>query len=113
MPKFLYGLSFACGAAGFLTAAVILFFQAAQWLKLGVWIPVTVLDAFVRFGWDYPFVTWLGVQKMIDFIMESSLGITCIIVGLIAAFFLNKLAKEAESEAQSTHSSASNQKPRR
>jgi len=98
MIKFLDSLSFACGAAGFLTAAVILFFQIVQWLKLGAWIPATVWDAFVHFGWDYPFVTWLGVQKVIDFIMESSLGITSIIIGVIAAFFLNKLAREAESE---------------
>jgi hypothetical protein len=95
----LYGASFFVGLAGFLIAACIVGWQVLQWLQLGEWVPVSVVDALPFFGVEYPHAKWLGVQKIMEQIVALPLSMFVILVFGIAAWFFSYLARDYE-EAQ-------------
>ena len=94
MAEFLYLTSFAIGGGGFLIAACIVAWQSYQWLQFGYWIPVTVQDGLEWLHYPIRQFRWVGAQKIADFVYSSPLGVAAILVFLVIAWFISRLAKE-------------------
>jgi hypothetical protein len=45
--------------------------QCVEWLKTGIWTPHT-LGSDIWPGWPWPQVAWLGVQKIIDWLLRGA-----------------------------------------
>jgi hypothetical protein len=73
-----------------LVASIIIFgFQVIGWLQTGVWPPIPTSLALELLN-NYPphRLSWVGVQKIIDYLLDLSSVLTCLglsfIVGMIA-----------------------------
>jgi hypothetical protein len=66
----------ACGAA-------VIGWQVLEWLRLGAWPVVTVQSLFNHFDLARPESSWVGVQKIIDYVLASSLAAAFPVTGLL------------------------------
>ena len=62
----------------------ILVWQAYVWLRYGHWQPIVIRDAFAYFDVGIPYIKWVGVQRMVDSVLEWPLSVTT----FVAAIFL-------------------------
>ena len=71
--------------------AVLLFVNSCLvWLQTGVWFNYTAAGLLSQYGIDYPRVSWVGVQKLIDGLMSWPASL---VVGLIGVLFLYIVAR--------------------
>ena len=56
--------------------------QCIEWLKTGVWAPHT-LEGDIWLGWPWPRVTWVGVQRIIDWLLLDVLSWPTALVAII------------------------------
>jgi hypothetical protein len=89
----LFPLSIAvCGVA-------VLAYQSYRWLTLGYWKPLTtslVLDKVLPasfFQWLYSSNCWKGINNMVFFVLNSSLGLFLLIFSLVLRLFIAKFFK--------------------
>lgn len=78
---------------------LILAYQAIQWLRSGVWNPVTVAEALAGAGMGAPRTSWTVLQRMLDNFMDLEvsgvvLGVA-ILVSLAALYWLDRAEKRA------------------
>jgi hypothetical protein len=66
---------------------VVLGFQLFSWLKHGHWLPLQLGLAYTWLGLPMPSLSWFGVQKIVNWIFESSLSAGLMVCGLIVIFF--------------------------
>ena len=70
-------LGFVIGAAGLfllLAGPVEFGWELLTWLKTGVWPDLTVAEGIAWLGWPEPTFSWVGVQRILDWIMASDLS---------------------------------------
>jgi hypothetical protein len=67
----------------FLIGPGILLWQTYVWLRYGYWQPVPVYDAFTFFGVAPPSSTWIGVQQIIDQMLDWPLSIVSFAAAII------------------------------
>ena len=84
--NFLYFLAAVFGGGGALLAASVLSYQIYTWLKFGFWQTLTVSDGLNYLTIHIPTSSWVGVQKIIDWLLYSwplSLGIFVFTIALV------------------------------
>jgi hypothetical protein len=62
-----------------LGAIGILGWQSFQWLRFGAWPRLDMLDLFD----SHPYASWVGVQKLIDWWLGTSLSVNLFVIGLV------------------------------
>lgn len=62
-------------------------FQFFSWFKYGHWLPLRLGLAYTWLGLPMPSLSWFGVQKIVNWIFESSLSGGLMVCGLIVIFF--------------------------
>lgn len=50
-------------------------YQGLGWLQYGYWTPMPISSAVAYLGWRYPHVEWVGVQRIIDWLMDLPLWV--------------------------------------
>jgi hypothetical protein len=68
-----------------LAGAAVLTMQALGWLKFGVWGPVSVADALYRFDIPYPVQNLIGLQKIIDWMLDLPVSLVLMLLGVVIA----------------------------
>jgi hypothetical protein len=96
MAAVLHLISFAIGASGLVIGGGIISWQALQWLRNGYWISITVQDAFDWLGVSAPVFQWVGVERIVQFLLASPSSIAIIVVFLVVAGFVFFLAADQE-----------------
>src|SRR5262245_24164030 len=61
----------------------IVVFQVIEWLRTGKWHPVPVSAGLDYLGIAHPTMSWIGAQKVIDFILDFPLSV--VVFGLYIA----------------------------
>lgn len=64
----------------------ILAWQSLHWLKFGVWEPWSVWRAASYLGWRPPEVEWIGVQKVLWWLLELPLSLAIPLLAVAFAF---------------------------
>jgi hypothetical protein len=86
----------------FLLGAVVLFgpgvlcWQVYQWLKTGKWSPVPVSWALEYAGFQYPYLEWRGVQKIVDAFLDLPLSVVSFVTVLCLLALLVSLMESYE-----------------
>jgi hypothetical protein len=71
------------GILSILGAPVVLALQVLIWLARGFWMPFHPLDIFVHYSRSPPYFSWLGVQKIWEYILTSEIYIVMFLSGLV------------------------------
>lgn len=89
LTTWLNALVLICVCAGTLILAM----QAFAWLRNGYWTPLYNVDVFSVQGEYPPEFDWGGVQKIWMWLLDQSLGVTLVVIG-IAIGWLRSLLKD-------------------
>jgi hypothetical protein len=76
----IYGLLILIGPA-------ILAWQGYSWLRTGIWTALPISKAFQYFEWPIPSTSWLGLQKIIDWIFEIPTSVAVFILSFVIMVF--------------------------
>jgi hypothetical protein len=66
-----------------LIGPVILAWQGYSWLKTGVWTALPISKTFSYFEWPVPSTSWLGFQKMLDWVFDIPTSLAVFVVSLL------------------------------
>jgi hypothetical protein len=77
----------------------ILAWQGYSWLRTGMWTALPISKTFQYFEWPMPSSSWLGLQKIIDWVFDISTSlavlalsfVVVVILGIIQALIENYL----------------------
>lgn len=69
--------------AAFAGPFLILGWQAVTWLKNGYWPSLSASSVLEKLDWPYPTVSWLGVQKLIDWFLALPAAAALPLVGMV------------------------------
>jgi hypothetical protein len=80
-------------AGGMLALGGFLLFgsQCIGWLKTGVWIPHQLKDD-IWLGWPWPQLTWIGVQRIVDWLLLDALSLPTRLMAVIMGGALGVIA---------------------
>jgi len=84
-----------------LPGPAILCWQAFQWLREGHWTPLPVSKLFTYNDIPLPHVSWLGAQKIIDWLLDIPLSFVAFILGVLMVVVLvvvEELVRKARSD---------------
>lgn len=88
-------------AAPVIIGPAILVGQAVTWLRTGYWNPVPISAAFDYFDIPSPHTTWVGAQKVLDFMLDLPLSITSFLLWMaVVIFTVVKLEEERTRKAR-------------
>ena len=79
-------LGFVLIGSGLLVAIGVLAYQGIQWLRLAVWTPLPLALAWDAASIPRPHVTWLGVQTILDWVLDlplSFLSLGVVLIGFL------------------------------
>jgi hypothetical protein len=96
MAGFLWSISALFGLGGMLLAITIIGWQSFVWLKSGKWPLLLVQDAFTYISIDPPSTDWVGLQKLITDVLESSLSVGVFVGGLVVGIISASCAETLE-----------------
>ena len=88
----------AIGACAIIGSPAIVLWQAFQWLKYGIWSDVLIRDACQWAGLEVWPTEWLGVNRIINWILDEPLWLGLLSVGLLIAWSGIGIAKVLESD---------------
>jgi hypothetical protein len=71
-PNYGGGIILAAGVLMILAAIGLIIAHLYMWLRFGAWPEYTAPQLFADIGIPYPTVSWVGVQKALDFLMRWS-----------------------------------------
>jgi ABC-type cobalamin transport system permease subunit len=74
----IYGLLILIGPAIFA-------WQGYNWLRTGIWMALPVSRTFNYFEWPLPSTSWLGLQKIIDWIFDIPTSVAVFALTFIVA----------------------------
>lgn len=57
--------------------------QAYHWLKDGFWTPLPISTLFTYNDWPLPQVSWHGVQKIIDWLLDTPSSLVAFLLGIL------------------------------
>ena len=81
--------------AGLFGGFIILLWQSVRWLKVGVWHNLVVMDALRDLEISPPAVGWVGVQRLINPIVEHCpLSIAVFVLGAMLAWICDAAWRE-------------------
>jgi hypothetical protein len=72
----IYGLVIFIGPA-------ILCWQGYSWLRTGIWTALPISKTFSYFEWPLPSTSWLGLQKMLDWIFDIPTSLAALVLSLL------------------------------
>jgi hypothetical protein len=72
----IYGLVILIGPA-------ILGWQTYGWLRTGVWTALPISKTFTYFEWPVPSTSWLGLQKMLDWVFDIPTSLAAFLISLL------------------------------
>jgi hypothetical protein len=80
-------------AGGMLALSGFLLFgaQCLNWLKTGLWIPHSLKDD-IWLGWPWPQVTWVGAQKIIDWLLVDVRSLPTAFMAIITGGAISGIA---------------------
>jgi hypothetical protein len=87
-------------------AGCILAWQSGQWLDNGRWPAKTWADGFAWLGLDYPLVSGVGTQKIVDWFLSLGLWSLPFLTGVVVIFVsgtLNGNAYDKAADARRVH----------
>src|SRR5215831_1700830 len=90
-------VSFVGLLAGFIGGFIILFWESVHWLKFGVWPNLVVMDALRALDISHPAVKWVGVQKLIDSIIDDCpLSLGLMVLGVMLGWIWDTVRRELD-----------------
>lgn len=81
-------------AAFFAAGPLLLIFQAFEWLRYGGWPPITIGSWLSWTGTAVPRLSWVGAERLWEWVLATPLWIVCPLIGL-ACLFLSVAINEA------------------
>jgi hypothetical protein len=70
--------------------------QGYSWLRTGVWTALPISKTFQYFEWPIPSTTWLGIQKMIDWVFDIPTSAALLVVTFAIVILLAMLEATIE-----------------
>jgi ABC-type cobalamin transport system permease subunit len=61
--------------------------QGYSWLRTGIWTALPISKAFQYFEWPIPITSWLGLQKIIDWIFDIPTSVAVFVLSFIVMVF--------------------------
>jgi hypothetical protein len=77
----IYGLLILIGPA-------ILAWQGYSWLRTGIWTVLPVSKTFQCFEWPLPSTSWLGLQKIFDWIFDIPTSLAVFVLSFVVVIIL-------------------------
>jgi hypothetical protein len=65
--------------------ALTLVYQVLSWLKLGIWPGYSISQMLAELGFARPTATWVGVQQIIDVLLELHASLAMLAIGVVAS----------------------------
>ncbi|MBR1143682.1 hypothetical protein [Bradyrhizobium sp. AUGA SZCCT0431] len=65
--------------------ALTLTYQVLSWLKLGVWPGYSIAQMLTEFGIPRPTAAWIGVQQIIDGLLELHASVAMLAAGVVVS----------------------------
>src|ERR1700687_3709061 len=62
----------------------VLVYQAYLWLKTGIWTPLPISIVFDYFSWPHRIKGWIGLQSIIDWILDCPFSLLVFLLSLVA-----------------------------
>jgi len=82
--------------APFLAAPAVIVWQVYTWLKTGEWTSLTGFSGLSLLDMPHPEVSWVGIQKIIDHILNWPLSFLLFIIALAWAFSVVRIATQIQ-----------------
>lgn len=76
----------------------IIIYEAYVWLKMGVWPDIPLSTTLYYLNLSYPRVEWLGIQKIIDWLLNGPISAWSFFVGLLLIFIGSKRLEYVSTE---------------
>jgi hypothetical protein len=70
------------------TGPGVLAWQGYSWLRTGVWTALPLSKTFQYFDWPMPSTNWLGLQKMIDWVLDIPTSFAVFVVSFLIVVLL-------------------------
>ncbi|MBR1147079.1 hypothetical protein [Bradyrhizobium sp. AUGA SZCCT0431] len=66
------------------TGPGVLAYQGYPWLQSGIWTPLPISLVFDYFSWPHRLKGWIGLQSMIDWLLDCPLSLLVFLLSLVA-----------------------------
>ena len=91
------------GGAGLVILVVIFASQCFEWLRFGTWPTHPPLsEGFAKLGIELPQTTWVGGQRIIDWLMSEPIGLVVFFLAAILGWILKALGEQIRQDALRT-----------
>jgi len=72
-----------------IASLAVFLFQVYYWLKVGDWLPIPLQSAMQFVGLNFPSTSWLGIQKVYEYLYGAPLSVCILGVYFIGAIIKN------------------------